>query len=152
MPLYCSKDIAFSIILHYTKSGRHLCGLGVVLSRSVMSDSIDHVECSLPGSSVHRDSPGKSTGVGCQGIIWGANLQGIIPTQGLNPGFPHCRWIPYCLSTREVPPSVSVNKGCCSHQTLGYCSHVQGSTLRRYRMESKSDKEKYCMTSHICEI
>ena len=33
--------------------------------------------CSPPGSSVHEDSPGKNTGVGCQ-----ACLQGIFPTQG----------------------------------------------------------------------
>ena len=25
----------------------------------------DHKDCSLPGSSVHGDFPGKSTGVGC---------------------------------------------------------------------------------------
>ena len=30
------------------------------------------------------DSPGKDTGVGCQAL-----LQGIFPTEGLNPGFPH---------------------------------------------------------------
>ena len=38
---------------------------------------------SLPGSSVHGDSPGKNTGVGCHAL-----LQGIIPTQGSNPGLP----------------------------------------------------------------
>ena len=32
------------------------------------------------GSSVHGDSPGKSTGVGCHFL-----LHGIFPTQGLNP-------------------------------------------------------------------
>ena len=41
-----------------------------------------------PGSSVHGDSPGKSTGVGCRAL-----LQVIFPTQGSNPGFPHCRQI-----------------------------------------------------------
>ena len=30
-------------------------------------------------------------------------LQGIIPTQGLNPGLPHCRWILYCLSHKGSP-------------------------------------------------
>ena len=39
------------------------------------------------------DSPGKNTGVGCYAL-----LQRIFPTQGLNPGFPHCKWIPYLLS------------------------------------------------------
>ena len=32
------------------------------------------------------DSPGKNTGVGCPFL-----LQGIFPTQGSNPGLPHCR-------------------------------------------------------------
>ena len=39
----------------------------------------DPVDCSPPGSSVHGDSPGKSTGVGCHAL-----LQGIFPTQGSN--------------------------------------------------------------------
>ena len=30
-------------------------------------------------------------------------LQGIFPTQGLNPGFPHCRWILYQLSHQGSP-------------------------------------------------
>ena len=37
------------------------------------------VDCSPPGSSVHRDSPGKNTGMGCHAL-----LQGIFPTQGPN--------------------------------------------------------------------
>ena len=48
----------------------------------------DPMYCIQPGSSVHGDSPGKDTGV----------LQGIFPTQGLNPGLPHCRQILYDLS------------------------------------------------------
>ena len=49
------------------------------------------VDWSLPGFSVHGDSPGKNTGVGCH-----AFLQGTFPSQGLNPGLLHCRWILYC--------------------------------------------------------
>ena len=30
-------------------------------------------------------------------------LQGIFPTQGLNPGLLHCRWILYQLSHKKVP-------------------------------------------------
>ena len=40
------------------------------------------------------NSSGKNTGVGCHSL-----LQGIFPTQGLNPGFPHCRQILYHLSS-----------------------------------------------------
>ena len=55
-------------------------------------------DCSPPGSSVHRDSPGKNTWVGCHAL-----LQGIFPTQGLNPGLPHCREILYCLNQQGSP-------------------------------------------------
>ena len=40
----------------------------------------DPMDCSLPGYSVHGDSPSKNTGVGCHFL-----LQGIFPAQGLNP-------------------------------------------------------------------
>ena len=56
------------------------------------------MDCSPPGSSVHEDSPGKNTGVGCHAL-----LHGIFPTQGLNPGLPHCRWILYRLSHQGNP-------------------------------------------------
>ena len=39
----------------------------------------DPMDYSLPGFSVHRDSPGKNTGVGCHAL-----LQGITLTRGLN--------------------------------------------------------------------
>ena len=58
----------------------------------------DPMDYSLPGSSVHGDSPVKNTGVGCHVL-----LQGIFPTQGSNPGFPQCRQILYCLSHQESP-------------------------------------------------
>ena len=44
------------------------------------------MDCSPLGSSVHEDSPGKNTGVGCHAL-----LQGIFPTQGMDPDLPHCR-------------------------------------------------------------
>ena len=53
----------------------------------------DPMDCSPPGPSAHGHSPGKDTGVGCR-----AFLQGIFPTQGLNPGLPHSRRIFYHLS------------------------------------------------------
>ena len=43
----------------------------------------DPMDCSMPGSSVHEDSPGKNTGVSRLSL-----LQGIFPTQELNPGSP----------------------------------------------------------------
>ena len=52
--------------------------------------------------------PGKSTGVDCHFL-----LQRIFPTQGLNPGFPHCRQALYHLS----------------HQGNGFYGNVYISTL-----------------------
>ena len=51
---------------------------------SVMSNSLQPMDCSPPGSPVHGDSLGKNAGVGCHAL-----LQGIFLTQGLNPGFLH---------------------------------------------------------------
>ena len=43
------------------------------------------------------NSPGHNTGVGCLSLF-----QGIFPTQGSNPGLPHCRQILYQRSHREA--------------------------------------------------
>ena len=58
----------------------------------------DPMDCNLPGSSVHGKSLGKNTGVGCHSL-----LQGIFPTQGLNLGLLHCRWILHHLSHQGSP-------------------------------------------------
>ena len=57
------------------------------------------MDCSPPDCSVHGDSPGKNTGVGCHTL-----LQGIFPTQRSNPGLPYCRHILYHLSHQGRPP------------------------------------------------
>ena len=56
-------------------------------------------DCSLPGSSVHGDSLGKNTGMGCHAL-----LQGIFPTKGSNPGLPLCKWI-HCILSHQGSPS-----------------------------------------------
>ena len=53
----------------------------------------DPMDCSPPGSSVHGDSPGQNTGVGCHVLLWE-----IFPTQGSKLcllKLPHCRQILY---------------------------------------------------------
>ena len=66
--------------------------LGESVSRSVMPDFVT-LDCRLPGSFVHGDSPGKNTDMCCHCL-----LQGIFLTQGLKAGLLHCRQILYCLS------------------------------------------------------
>ena len=53
--------------------------------------------------------------MGCHSL-----LQGIFPTQGLNPGLPHCRQILYHQSHQGSPrPSSGVDLGdCCSTTTI----------------------------------
>ena len=51
-----------------------------MLSCSVVWTLYNPMDYSLPGSSVHGDLPGKSTGVDCHAL-----LQGIFLTQGSNP-------------------------------------------------------------------
>ena len=70
------------------------------------------MDCSLPGSSVHGDSPGQNTGVGSRSL-----LQGIFPTQGLNPGLPSALQVGSLLSE---PPGKPKNAG------VGSPSHLQG--------------------------
>ena len=63
---------------------------------------------SLSGSTVHGDSPGKNTKVGCH-----AHLQWICPTQGSNLGLLHCKWI-----LQSQPPGKPKNTGVCSLSLL----------------------------------
>ena len=60
---------------------------------SVVSDSLQPHGLYGPWN-----SPGQNTGVGSLSL-----LQGIFPTQELNPGLPHCRWILYELSHQGSP-------------------------------------------------
>ena len=83
-------------------------------SHSVVSDSLQPHGLYSPWN-----SPGQNTGVGSRSL-----LQVIFPSQGLNPGLPHCRQILYQLSHQGSPScrkawpsflrSASLLKGCVS--------------------------------------
>ena len=62
------------------------------------------------------DFPGKSTGVGCHSL-----LQRVSPTEGSNPGLPHCRQTLYSLSQRGgidwvLPGKEEDSSFCCALQ------------------------------------
>ena len=84
-----SADKVISINIQYFEDSK--MKLKWSESCSVMSDSL------LPHSP-GQNSPGQNTGVGSLSL-----LQGIFPTRGLIPGFPHCRRILYQLSHKESP-------------------------------------------------
>ena len=85
----------------YRVAGRFFTSWAVLCSVAWLCLTLgDPMGCSLSGSSVHGDSPGKHTGVD-----YHAFLQRIFPTKGLNPGLPHWRWILYHLSHQGSPPT-----------------------------------------------
>ena len=71
---------------------------GCVSSCSVTEALQPHGLYSPPVSSVHGDSSGKNTEVGCHSL-----LQGIFPTRGLNPALLHCRQILFHLKRQGSP-------------------------------------------------
>ena len=81
----------------------------------------DPMDCNPPGSSVHGDSPGRNTGVGCHAL-----LQGILPTQGIEPRSPALR----ADSLPSEPPGKPRTTG------VGSPSFLQGIFLTQ---ESKQD-------------
>ena len=94
----------------------------------------DSMDCSLPGFSVHGDSLGKNTGMGCQSLP-----QRIFSTQALNPDLPLCRWILYQLSyqgslmtTYKTTTAINISKftmymaleNQCYSTEQGWCSQT----------------------------
>ena len=95
----CVKDGRHEWLVEWTTHSPHIMGVSLhAKSFHSCLTLCDPVDCSPPGSSVHGDSPGKNTGVGCHAL-----LQGIFPTQGSNPGLLHWREIPYHLSHKGRP-------------------------------------------------
>ena len=89
--MWCFRCIAkwFSFTHTHTHTHTCVCALGHSgMSNSLWPHALQPFRLLCPW-----DSPGKDTGVGCHAL-----LQGIFPTQGSNPGLPHCRQILYHLS------------------------------------------------------
>ena len=85
----------------------------------VLSKLYNLMDYSLPGSSVHGDSPGKNTEVGCRFL-----LQGIFPTQGLSPDLPHWQVGSLPLSHQGSPesliPKTKLNTSLSIYQRTAY--------------------------------
>ena len=75
LSLFFLQHVAFELDDKYSVLNG-ACACSVAQSCLTLGDPMG---CSPPGSSVHRDSPGKSTEVGCRAL-----LQGIFSTQGSN--------------------------------------------------------------------
>ena len=98
-PITCVWPCGLLTHIHLWVSSAWLLGGLRFRNRKWKCESFNRVqlfnawECIWPGSSVHGDSPGKNTGVGCHSLF-----QGIFLAQGSNLGFLHCRQILYHLS------------------------------------------------------
>ena len=90
---------------------------------------------SPPGSSVHGDSPGKHTGVRCHALI-----QGIFPTQGSNPGLPHCRRILYRLSHQSADAAETVSVAAVAPRaTVTAPSFLPSISLRDFLLAERNE-------------
>ena len=87
-----SLDRYFQELISWSQS-LHLLISSENESCSVLSDSLQPQGLYSPWN-----SPGQNTGMGSLSL-----LQGILPTQGLNPGLLHCRQILYQLSQQGSP-------------------------------------------------
>ena len=87
-----------------TREVPRLIFLMCLITQSTLCNPMD---CIPPGFSVHGDSPGNHTGMGCHALF-----QGIFPTQGLSPGLPHWMWILYHLNHQHLPLSEFIYISC----------------------------------------
>ena len=91
-------------VAHKTSSSRHSFSEGALTTTLLLYNVKVKVDQSCPTLCDPRglyspwNSPGQNTGVGSLSL-----LQGIFPTQGLNPGLPQCRRILYQLSHKGSP-------------------------------------------------
>ena len=84
----------YDLMIFFNSGGyTHVCAC------SVVSDSLHPTDYNLPGSVCPWDSSGKNTGVGCLVL-----LQGIFPTEGLNPSL-------LCLQHRQAGSLLLVSPG-----------------------------------------
>ena len=75
----------------------------VLVSCSVMTDSLQSHDCRLPGTSVHGILQARI-------LEWVAILQGLFLTQGLNASLSHYRQILYHMSHKETNWKHYVNR------------------------------------------
>ena len=94
----------FQLCISRDEGGADGCSAVLCLVAQLCLTLCEAMDCSPPGSSVHGDSPGKNTGVGCHALLQGIfPTHWVFPTHGLNPGLLYCRQILYCLIHQESP-------------------------------------------------
>ena len=125
-PFYCLrllfKDKKNNTLFFFYKYNRRRRRSGVTqLSNSLRPHGLQPTRLFHPW-----DFPGKTTGVGCHFL-----LQGIFPTQGLNPGLLHCRQVLYHLSHQGSPINIYINK------YIIYCKKYFEDTEKYFNVNQK---------------
>ena len=132
--LFTSCYIWYKSINDFIQSSK--CTLKCVMTKSE--------SCSVVSDSLEFSRP--ECGVGRHSL-----LQGIFPTQGLNPGLLHCRWILYQLSHQGSPrilewvayPDPEIEPGCPALQVDSLPAELLGKPYNdKYSIQIK-------LNSHI---
>ena len=92
-----------------------------LLSRVWLSETLSTVACQAP------PSKGFSRQEYWRGLPF--PLQGIFPTQGSNPGLPHCRQTLNHLSHQGSPKTPHKTLSFCKNQQDGWCQTLRGDQL-----------------------
>ena len=93
--------------LYFEISSLELTHLSCIITILYHAYSLSHIWLFVTLGTIARQAPlsmgfsGQEYRSGCHTL-----LQGIFPTQGLNSGLPHCRWILYLLSHQRSPTTI----------------------------------------------
>ena len=122
-----------------------------VLSISVMSDSLWPLGLSPVRFLYSWGFSRQVSGVGCHALP-----QGIFPTQGLNPGLPHCREVIYQLSHQGSPEllewvAYSFSRGNVLIRNWTRVSCISGGLFTRWATREALVLTQSCPNRHFCE-
>ena len=112
------ESLALQVIL-YLLSHRVLC----LVSRSCPT-LCNPIDCSLPGSSVHGDSPGKNTGMGCHAIHADPGIKPRSPALKVDSLLPEPPGKPTLTAqSMKTGPLAQVNRMFLNHHMVYFLIH-----------------------------
>ena len=103
----------------------------------------DPMGCSWPGSSVRGILQARI-------LEWGSLLRGVVPSQGSNPGLPHCRRVLHHLSQQGSPMTGLGSPSCILQEGSGVVSGISLSELPDLARYLSSCKRFVC-PSHVTQ-
>ena len=148
--LVIEKTIIYSFIYDLSEQLLILVSYCCVERKESESESCSVVSESLWPHGLYSpwNSPGQNTGMG-------SLLQGIFPTQGLNPGLMHCRWILYQLNHKGSSRIVEwvafpFSRGSSQPRNRTGVSCIAGGFFTNWAVTST--KSQQCATTSMCFV